>query len=323
MRKPILGLILAIVFAAAACGSRPSVKVKAGPRRSPEDIARRGEAGPAGVPYFGPVIGDYAATGVTREDKRTDVPKLLAALKAMGARDYMHLVWAAPVQSEGWQDFKRLAPECQAAGIRLWLYLVPPSEPPAPEPFGADYPRWAAECAAVAKEFPCVAGICVDDFNGNTDLFTPAYCRRMMAPAREVSPKLALLAVNSYGYYASIAAHVREGAIDGVIFPYFYPQRNHSDTELLLPQIETFRRWLDEQAARGEIVRRIPLIVMIYATRHSQSSDAPGPAFVRRGLEIGLEATGKGLADGVVTYCLPKDRPEFIGAVAAVYKKIK
>jgi hypothetical protein len=324
MRKHIVGPALVLCLLAAACGgSHPSVKVKAGPRRTPDDVGRRGEGGPAGVRYFGPVIGDYAATGVMRADLRTDLPKLMDALKAIGARDYFHLVWGKPVQVEGWEDFKRLAPECRAAGIRLWLYLVPPSEPPSPEPFGADYPRWAAECATLAKEYPNIAGICIDDFNGNTDFFTPAYCLKMMARARETAPNLALLAVNYFGYYGSMAEHVRRGAIDGVVFPYFYPHRNHSDTEALLPQIETFRRWLDDQSARGEIERRIPLVVMIYAAKHSQSSDVPSPAYVRRGLEIGLEATGRGWADGVVTYCLPKDRPEFLSAVAAVYKKIK
>jgi len=235
----------------------------------------------------------------------------------------MHLLWARPHQTEGWEDFRRLAPECQAAGIRLWLYLVPPSEPPAPEPFGSDYVRWAVECAGVAKAYPCVAGLCIDDFHDNVAFFTPAYCRKMMKAARETAPDLALLAVNYFGYHLTMAEHVRQGAVDGVIFPYFYPQRNHSDTDALPSQIEAFRHWLDEQAARGDLVRRIPLIVMVYATKHSQSSDAPGPAFVRRCLEIALEETGRGAADGAVTYGLPKDRPEFLAAVAAVYRKIK
>jgi hypothetical protein len=323
MRKKVFGAAVAMSLLAAACGSQPTVSVKAGPRRTPDDVAAREVRVGEGVPYFGPVIGDYAPTGVQRDGGRVDIPKLMDALRSIGARDYMHLVWGRPIQAEGWEDFKRLAPECQAVGIRLWLYLVPPSEPPAPEPFGADYERWAVECASVAEQFPCVAGLCIDDFNGNVDLFAPAYCRKMMAAARKIAPRLALLVVNYFGYYETMEEHVREGAVDGVVFPYFYPHRNHSDTEALLPQVREFRAWLDGQAARGGLVRKIPLIVMVYATKHSQSSDAPGPAYVRRCLEIGLEATGKGLADGVVTYCLPKDRPEFTAAVAAVYKKIK
>jgi hypothetical protein len=84
----------------------------------------------------------------------------------------------------------------------LWLYLVPPSEPPA-EPYGADYPRWALECAAVAKEYPCVAGICIDDFSRNADLFSPSYCRDMGSPAQNLAnpPSRG----ESFGYYESVA----------------------------------------------------------------------------------------------------------------------
>jgi hypothetical protein len=116
-----------------------------------------------------------------------------------------------------------------------------------------------------------------------------------------------------------MAEHVRTGAIDGVIFPYFLPQKNHSDTTLLMFQIEIYRKWLDEQTGKGGFSKTMPLVVMIYATKHSQSPDLPLPSFIQRCLEIGLEATGQGLADGVCTYCLPKDKSEFTDAVAAVY----
>jgi hypothetical protein len=276
----------------------------------------------AALPPFPPIRGDYACIGVRTPDGRTDIPKLMAALKGMGARDYFHLVWAKPNYPGSWEDFKLLAPHFEKAGMRLWLYITPPSEPPAPEPFGFDYVLWAKELAELAKAHPCVAGLCIDDFNGNVDLFTPAYCREMMTAARAAAPHLALLVTNYFGYYErTMAEHVRQGVIDGVIFPYFYPQRNHSDTTLLGPQIETFRRWLDEQTSQGRQQRKMPLVVMIYAMKHSQSPDVPTPAFVKRCLEIGLEASAKGAADGVMTYGLQKDDPEFIKAVAAVYKK--
>jgi len=272
-------------------------------------------------PASGPVRGDYACIGVRTPEGRTDIPKLMAALKDMGARDYFHLVWAKPNYPGSWEDFKLLAPEFQKAGLRLWLYITPPSEPPAPEPFGFDYVRWAKELAALAQAYPCVAGLCIDDFNGNVDLFTPAYCREMMTAARAAASHLALLVTNYFGYYEdTMAEHIRQGAIDGVIFPYFYPQKNHTDATLLKPQAETFRRWLDEQARQGGRSKKVPLIVMIYAMKHSQSPDTPTPDFVRRCLEIGLEITAEGLADGVTTYGLPKDDPAFIRAVAAVYK---
>jgi len=281
---------------------------------------RGGFTGP-GVPAFVPMLGDYVHVGVQTADKRTDIPRLMAALKNMGARDYLHLVWSKDLYPNSWQDFKLLASEFQKAGLRLWLYLVPPSERPAPEPFGHDYVRWAEECARLAKIYPCIAGLCIDDFNGNVDKFTPAYCQEMMKAAHNIAPRLALLVTNYFGYYEStMAEHVRKGAIDGVVFPYFCPQKNHSDTTLLMSQVETYRRWLDEQTAKGGFSKTMPLIVMIYATKHSQSPDSPKPAFIQKCLEIGLDATGKGMADGVVTYCLPKDKPEFLEAVVAAYK---
>jgi hypothetical protein len=307
-----------------ACQTNPEVHIKAGGRTDRNIPSFRDRLVDEGIPTFRPLLGDYALIGARTGEGRTDVPKLMAALQSIGAKDYLHLVWSKENYPLSWEDFKLLAPEFQKAGLRLWLYLTPPSEPPAPEPFGFDYVRWAKECAAVAKEYPCVAGLCIDDFNGNVDKFTPAYCKDMMRAARAIAPSLALLVTNYFGYYEStMAEHIRTRAVDGVIFPYFYPQKNHSDTTRLWPQIEAYRRWLDEQTQKGGHVKKMPLVVMIYALKHSQSPDDPTPAFIKRCLEIGLEATARGLADGVITYGLPKDKPEFLEAAAAVYKSTK
>jgi len=317
------GWIFFVAFLA-GCQSNPEVHLKAGPRKEPERNALLGRFAGEGLPLFRPLLGDYANIGARTDEGRTDIPKLMAALQSMGAKDYLHLVWSKENYPSSWEDFKLLAPEFQKAGLRLWLYLTPPSEPPAPEPFGFDYVRWAEECAAVAAEFPCVAGLCIDDFNGNVDKFTPAYCRDMMRAARAIAPNLALLVTNYFGYYeGTMAEHIRTKAVDGVIFPYFYPQKNHSDTTQLWPQIEAYRRWLDEQTLKGKHAKKMPLVIMIYALKHSQSPDDPTPEFIKKCLEIGLEATTRGLADGVVTYCLLKDKPEFLEAAAAVYKSEK
>jgi hypothetical protein len=282
---------------------------------------RGGFTGPD-VPSLEPLRGDYVHTGVKTADGRTDVARLMSILERMNARDYMHLVWGEKNYPSSWEDFKLLCPVFQKAGRRLWLYLTPPSEPPPPEPFGHDYVRWAVECAKLAKEYPAVAGLCIDDFNGNVKTFTPAYCKEMMQSAHAIAPHLALLVVCYFGYYEkTIAAHVETGAIDGVIFPYFYPHRNHSDTASLMPQIETYRKWLDRQTAQGGLSGRMPLVVMVYGTQHSASPDLPIPSYIKDCLSIGLKATENGLADGVVTYCLPKDNPPFVEAVAVIYKR--
>lgn len=270
------------------------------------------------VPALASMLGDYVNVGVRTTEGRTDIPRLLTALKEIGARDYMHLVYLEKNYPGAWQDFQLMAPEFQKAGIRLWLYLTPPSEG-VPEPYGDDYLRWAVECAGVAKQHPIVKGICIDDFNGNVGKFTPAYCKEMMLEAHKIAPQVSFLVVCYFGYQESIKPHVTAGVIDGVIFPYFYPHKNLSDTTALLPQITAYRTWLDEQTAVGGLVNKMPLVVMVYAVKHSQSSDHPTPAYVKNCLEIGLAATEKGVTSGVVTYCLPKDNPEFVKSVAEVY----
>ena len=270
------------------------------------------------VPSLAPLLGDYVNIGVRTPEDRTDIARLLAVLKEMAAQDYMHLVWNEKQYPGAWQDFQLMAPEFQKAGINLWLYLTPPSEG-VPEPFGDDYVTWAVACAKVAKQYPVIKGICIDDFNGNIAKFTPSYCQEMMSAAHKITPHLSFLVVCYFGYEKTIEPHVEAGAIDGVIFPYFYPHRNLSDTSQLLPQIETYRNWLNEHTSKGGLSNKMPLIVMVYGVKHSQSADAPTPDYVKKCLEIGLDATNRGLVSGVVTYCLPKDNPDFVKSVAEVY----
>lgn len=271
------------------------------------------------VPSLAPLLGDYVNTGARTSEQRTDIARLLAVLKEMRARDYMHLVWNEKAYPSAWKDFQLMAPEFQNANIGLWLYLTPPSEG-APEPFGDDYVRWAVECAKIAKQSPVVKGICIDDFNGNVKIFSPQYCKRMMAEAHKIAPHLSLLVVCYFGSQKAITEHVEVGAIDGVIFPYYFPHKNHSDTTKLLPQIETLRKWLDEHTTKGGLSGKMSLVVMVYATKYSTSRDSPTPAYVKECLEIGLKSTEDGLADGVVTYCLPKDNPLFVKSVAVAYE---
>ena len=291
-------------------------QVEATPAASKPQAA--GFTGPE-VPALTPLLGDYVNVGVRTPEGNTDINRLLTVLQEMGAKDYMHLVWQEKHYPKAWQDFQRMAPEFQKAGVGLWLYLTPPSEG-VPEPFGDDYIKWAIECARLAQQYPVIKGLCIDDFNGNVSKFTPAYCKQMMGEAHKITPQLAFLVVCYYGYQDTIAPHVEAGVIDGVIFPYFYPHKNLSDTSLLLPQITTYREWLNERTTMGGLTQKMPLVVMVYGTKHSQSPDEPTPAYIKQCLEIGLEATKNGLASGVVMYCLPKDKPEFVNNVAEVYR---
>ena len=160
--------------------------------------ASRGFTGPD-VPALAQMLGDYVNVGVRTPEWRTDIPRLLEMLKEIGAKDYMHLVYQEKHYPGAWQDFQLMAPEFQKVGIRLWLYLTPPSEG-VPDPYGDDYLRWAVECAKVAQQYPVVKGICIDDFNGNVGKFTPAYCKEMMSEAHKIASQLSFLVVCYFGY---------------------------------------------------------------------------------------------------------------------------
>jgi hypothetical protein len=174
----------------------------------------RGAFTGSGVPSLAPLLGDFVNEGVRTPENRTDIPRLLTELKKMGAQDYLHMVWNAKRgYPSAWQDFLIMAPEFQKAHIGLWLYLTPPARKDVPDPFGADYVRWAVECAKVAAQYPMVKGICIDDFNGAVKKFTPAYCRQMMTAAHKIAPQLAFMVVCYFGYEQAIAGMWRQARL--------------------------------------------------------------------------------------------------------------
>jgi hypothetical protein len=282
------------------------------------------------------MLGDYARIGVQAEDGRIDIDRLICVLQLIGAHDYLCEVWDASKTPHAWEDFLLLAPRCQEAGIRLWLYLAPPSEPDPPEPFCLDYVRWAEECGKTAADHPAVRGLCIDDFNDNVSKFTPSYCKQMMEAAHAHAPHLALLVTSYWGYQWTLRPHIAASAIDGVIFPFLGADKLTFDkdpkaycftTSNLVPELKAYRAWLDSEAKTAGLSGKLPLILMVYATPHSACSDPPLPprttfySYVRTCLEIGLAMSKKRIADGVVTYGLPKNDLCFDSSVASVYRR--
>ena len=179
-------LLLLLLFLLTSCSTLTGEK-KFFPTRTTDQIDKekrgpytkihkpgKGFTGPH-VPSLTPLLGDYVNVGVRTPENRTDIDGLISKLQEMGTQDYMHLVWTEGSYPSAWQDFKLMAPQFQKANINLWLYLTPPSEG-VPDPFGDDYVRWAIECAKLAKQYPVIKGICIDDFNAtvNIEKFTPA-----------------------------------------------------------------------------------------------------------------------------------------------------
>jgi hypothetical protein len=263
------------------------------------------------------IRGDYTVDGAQAMDGRAEIPLLISKLKEIAAGHFMHVIWSRDHSRwpHGWEDFQQMAPEFQANGLNLWAYLVPPSEPPDPDPFGHDYIRWGEQIATIAREYPVVQGMVVDDFNGNTNLFTVDYLAQIVARARAIHPSFQFFATSYYGHTQSFQHHVARGMVDGLVFAYLLPHRDHSTTATLRAQIEELRTWLDANSP----MKRVKLVVMIYASKHSQAPTGPTTAYVRECLEIARQATWEGLANGAVTYVLPKANQGFLDAVKDVY----
>jgi hypothetical protein len=263
------------------------------------------------------IRGDYRVDGVRSPNGRADIPLLISKLNEIGAGHFMQLIWsqAHSVSPHGWEDFQLMAPEFQANQLNLWAYLVPPSELPAPDPFGHDYIRWAEEIATIARVCPVVQGMVIDDFNGNTNLFTVDYVNQILAAARAIHPDFQFFATSYYGYTQSFQHHVVQGVLDGLVFAYFYPHKDHRTTATLRPQIEELRTWLDTASPR----KHVKLVVMVYATKHSQAPEEPTPAYVKSCLEIARQAAWEGVTNGAVTYVLQKANQSYLDAVKDVY----
>ena len=70
-------------------------------------------------------LADYDAE-LRRADGRVDTDAMVTRLKELGVTTYYWLIWHAPTD---WDDLKLFLPKAREAGIEVWVYLVPPSNP--------------------------------------------------------------------------------------------------------------------------------------------------------------------------------------------------
>lgn len=139
-----------------------------------------------------PPIGDYDAEP-RRADGHVDSERLVRQLQLMHANTYFWLIWHAATD---WEDLHEFLPLARAAGIKVWVYLVPHSEstPPYPfsEPFKQDYVRWAEEIAKLSLEYDNLPGYVIDDFVANMrpGRFTAEYIKQMVDAGKAINPKL-------------------------------------------------------------------------------------------------------------------------------------
>ncbi len=139
-----------------------------------------------------PPIGDYDAEP-RRPDGHVDSERLVRQLQLLHANTYFWLIWHADTD---WEDLHEFLPLARAAGINVWVYLVPHTEstPPYPysEPFKQDYVRWAQEIAKLSLEHDNLPGYVIDDFVANISpgRFTAEYIKQMVDAGKAINPKL-------------------------------------------------------------------------------------------------------------------------------------
>ena len=235
--------------------------------------------------------GTYA--GIPRHaDHRADLPQLLRELTELGANTYNFLIWH---EATDWDDLREFLPLAHARQLRVWVTIVPPSESPPKtgkfsEPFRTDYARWAAEFARLSLAEPALVAWSIDDFAHNLATFTPAEVRRALDAARAVNPRLAFVPCLYFRQLTPKFAAAYGDLLDGVLFPY----RNESVRANLI----------DATQVAAEVARvrtlfrpRLPVIVDVYATRHSSLGEST-PDYVTAVL-----TTGRACSDGVMVYC--------------------
>ncbi len=162
------------------------------------------------------MIATYDAE-LRRADGRVDCQLMVRRLAQLGVNAYFWLIWHAPTD---WEDLKEFLPLAERAGIDVWVYLVPPSEPPPSQPFGLDFVRWAREIALLSREHENLRGFVIDDFYANRAKLTPEYIRRMVAAGREVNARLKFYPLMYFWEIGPEFMRAYAPVIDGVVVAY-------------------------------------------------------------------------------------------------------
>lgn len=210
-----------------------------------------------------PVLGTYSGAILEPAGpdyvRHTDVDATVAALERGNVNTYAYMIFgygeantapstlkdsaAADVTQAQWDDLPAFLTASAAAGIEVWVYLVPPSESfaggasvPVPSrvstyaPFGWDYVLWASKIGELAAVHTNLRAIAMDDFGGNTQewghaysfRFTPTNVAAMRSAARANASWIEFFPVLYYCQFSNnlaISSYYRS-VVDGYVGVY-------------------------------------------------------------------------------------------------------
>ncbi len=233
--------------------------------------------------------------------RHVDTPATLEKLAGLHNDTFVYLIWNSP---SDWDDLRtEFLPRAQAQGLKVWVYLVPPTEC-SPQrcsyPYQTDYLEWAEEVAKLSLQYPALKGYAIDDFNYNLNLFTPDYVQQMQEIGKGINPELSFL---PQVYYPTITGQFVDAygpVIDGLIMAYRDdPYRNTQRSDTLQQQIDAARAELDRYGT--------PLFLMNYTSALSATPMPPTPQYVRDTTAGGASNVAQGKLGGTITYILPLD----------------
>ena len=219
-------------------------------------------------------------------DHRLDVPATIRLLKANHFTCYVQPIEEKPPMT--YDDFKRLLPAAQEAGIDVWAVLVTPTIGRGSLPYNTDFVRWMKELGELSKKYPALRGINIDDTDagGMDRVFTRKYLCEINDAKLKANPKL--LFVPTIYDLDKDEADRYAGCVDGVWLWWGNLEKN-----------ENLRAFLRDGRAMEN--GRFPVYAGIYA--HSTSwhkQGGPKPKILKRALQLGCT-----YSDGVVVWQLP------------------
>lgn len=219
-------------------------------------------------------------------DGRIDQKRLIAELKDIHANTYN---WLIRTRNDDLESLKLFLPLARKNKLKIWATLVPPSEPPASEPFKLDYKRWTIELATLSLAEPNLVAWSIDDFTHNLNLFTPEYVKIFLDIARSINPKLAFMPCCYFKQITPSFVTNYGNLLPGILFPY--------RAESVGANLKDASQVENEIGKLREMFRpKFPIILDIYASGHSHLG-ASTPQYLQEVLDVGLK-----VADGILIF---------------------
>ncbi len=239
-------------------------------------------------------IADFQAMGnvpcswsipIETADHTLDVAATVRLLRANHFDCYVQPIEEKPPYT--YDDFQRLLPAAQKAGIAVWAVLIPHHEG-ASLPYRHDFVRWMSELSKLSLKYPALRGVNIDDTDvaGEGKLFTHDYFCRIYRAGRAANPRI-LFVPTIYDLDPPEARRLA-GCVDGAWLVWGNLEKN-----------EGLRAFLVD--SRIVTAGRFPVYAIVYSRWTSWHREGnPKPKILNRALDLACT-----YSDGALIWMLP------------------